>query len=151
MEGILALLIILMGLAISASGAKKKKTDAGAPGPAASKARSAAQRAPGHAGASRAAQVKDAGQTQPYDGFDRDGSIDMPAREPHEHEGKPMPCPADEREAPRPRPSQLAPSPADTQPGAVQIAFSKNSMVQAVVMAEVLKRPEFKNGRRVIR
>lgn len=90
-------------------------------------------------------------QVLSFEEFERDGSIDMPAPEPHEHEGKPLPCPAEERQKPRPRPAQMAPKAAPAPNAGVQLAFSKNSLVQAVVMAEILKRPRFENGRRVIR
>ena len=82
---------------------------------------------------------------------ERDGSIRMPPREEHEHEGKPMPCPADEREAPRPRPAELAAQPAAAQPKQLQVAFTQNAVLEGVIMSEVLKRPEFRNGRRVYR
>ncbi len=82
---------------------------------------------------------------------ERDGSINMPPREAHEHEGKPMPCPADEREAPRPRPAELANQPETVRPNQLQVVFSKNAVLEGVIMSEVLKRPEFHNGRRVYR
>jgi len=82
---------------------------------------------------------------------ERDGSIDMPPMEPHEHEGKPMPCPAEERERPRPRPSQVAAQAAHATQAGLQLSFNQKNMVQAVVMAEVLQRPRFDRGRRVIR
>ena len=79
------------------------------------------------------------------------GSIELPPVEAHEHEGKPMPCPAEEREKSRPRPSQLAPKETEQKPQGLQLSFSLNSLVQAAVMSEILRRPEFRNGRRVIR
>lgn len=82
---------------------------------------------------------------------ERDGSIRMPPREAHEHEGKPMPCPADEREAPRPRPAELAAQQEAVQPKQLQVAFTQNAVLEGVIMSEVLKRPEFRNGRRVYR
>jgi len=93
--------------------------------------------------------------TESGEGFahreEKEGSIALPPREAHEHEGKPLPCPADEREAPRPRPAQqaLTASVPAAQP-ALQLSFSQSSVLNAVIMSEVLKRPEFKNGRRVI-
>ena len=75
----------------------------------------------------------------------------MPPREAHEHEGKPMPCPADEREALRPRPAELANQPETVRPNQLQVVFSKNAVLEGVIMSEVLKRPEFRNGRRVYR
>ena len=82
---------------------------------------------------------------------ERDGSIDMPPREAHEHEGKPMPCPADERETPRPRSADLETQPVAAQPHRLEIAFSQNAVLEGVIMSEILKRPEFRDGRRVYR
>ena len=90
-------------------------------------------------------------QVVAFEDFDKDGSIEMPVHEPHEHEGKPMPCPAEEREKPRVRPSQQAPQQQAAAQPALQLNFSQDSLVQATIMAEILKRPEFRNGRRVIR
>lgn len=86
-----------------------------------------------------------------FEHAERDGSIEMPAIEAHKHEGKPLPCPAEEREQPRPRPAQLAPQrQAASRPG-MQLSFSQSSVVQAVVMSEILTRPRFESGRRMIR
>ena len=82
---------------------------------------------------------------------ERDGSIEMPPVEAHEHEGKPLPCPAEERETPRPRPAQLALLQDHGSAPGLQLTFSRNAVVQAVVMAEVLNRPRFEKGRRAIR
>ena len=86
-----------------------------------------------------------------FEQAERDGSIEMPAHEPHEHEGKPLPCPAEEREQPRPRPAQLAPKGQAAPRTALQLSFRQNNVLQAVVMSEILNRPRFENGRRVIR
>lgn len=75
------------------------------------------------------------------------GSIKMPKDEPHDHEGKPLPCPAEEREMPRAYAGKNAP----VANGKLQLSFTKDSLVQAAVMSEVLNRPRFVNGRRVIR
>lgn len=82
---------------------------------------------------------------------ERDGSIIMPPIEPHEHEGKPLPCPAQEREKPRPRPCELAREEENARKSKPAPLFTPNAMVQAVVMSEILNRPRFENGRRVIR
>ena len=82
---------------------------------------------------------------------ERDGSSEMPPVEAHEHEGKPLPCPAEERETPRPRPAQLALLQDHGSAPGLQLTFSRNAVVQAVVMAEVLNRPRFEKGRRAIR
>lgn len=82
---------------------------------------------------------------------ERDGSIHMPPREEHEHEGKPMPCPADEREAPRPRPLELAAQPVTAHSEQLKVSFTQNAVLEGVIMSEVLKRPEFRNGHRVYR
>lgn len=83
-----------------------------------------------------------------------DGSIEMAPETPHTHEGKEAPCPAEERAKPRPHPatqhqetSDLA---CDTVPGLTLNFSDSQSLVQGVIMGEVLRRPEFKNGRRVI-
>lgn len=156
MDVFMALLVIAASIAVSMSNSKKKKT-AGKQVTAklAQRSRPAVQKAPRNAGIPQAAASKPAQRDSWAKEEDRweqgGGSIEMPPMEAHEHEGKPLPCPAEERERPRPRPSQMAPT-EDRQPqGGLQLDFSKNQVVQAVVMAEILKRPEFKNGRRVIR
>ena len=158
MEGIL-LLIVLISFAISASSSKKKKaarTGVKAAHPTTKAAHPAVQRTPRNAGipkvSSETADKQQAfGDVLPYEEFEHDGSIEMPAMEAHEHEGKPMACPAEERAKPRPRPSKLAPQKPQPKRAGLQLSFNANSVVQAAVMAEVLKRPEFRNGRRVIR
>lgn len=86
--------------------------------------------------------------TSPAGTPDRAGSIAMPRREAHVHEGKPMPCPADERDRPRPRPSDMSPSQghAVVIPG-LALAFNKNTLLQGVIMSEILSRPRL--GRRM--
>ena len=83
-----------------------------------------------------------------------DGSIEMAPETPHTHEGKEAPCPAEERAKPRPHPAtqhQETPDLAcDTVPGLTLNFSNSQSLVQGVIMGEVLRRPEFKNGRRVI-
>ena len=83
-----------------------------------------------------------------------DGSIEMAPETPHTHEGKEAPCPAEERAKPRPHPAtqhQETPDLAcDTVPGLTLNFSDSQSLVQGVIMSEVLRRPEFKNGRRVI-
>lgn len=83
-----------------------------------------------------------------------DGSIEMAPETPHTHEGKEAPCPAEERAKPRPHPAtqhQETPDLAcDTVPGLTLNFSDSQSLVQGVIMGEVLRRPEFKNGRRVI-
>lgn len=83
-----------------------------------------------------------------------DGSIEMAPETPHTHEGKEAPCPAEERAKPRPHPAlqhQETPDLAcDTVPGLTLDCSNSQSLVQGVIMGEVLRRPEFKNGRRVI-
>lgn len=83
-----------------------------------------------------------------------DGSIEMASETPHTHEGKEAPCPAEERAKPRPHPAtqhQETPDLAcDTVPGLTLNFSNSQSLVQGVIMGEVLRRPEFKNGRRVI-
>lgn len=83
-----------------------------------------------------------------------DGSIEMAPETPHTHEGKEAPCPAEERAKPRPHPAtqhQETPDLAcDTVPGLALNFSDSQSLVQGVIMGEVLRRPEFKNGRRVI-
>lgn len=72
----------------------------------------------------------------------------------HEHEGKDPSCPAlnpaQHRPALRAETEQKA-APAPVQIPALNIAFDRQSVVQGVIMSEVLTRPTFKNGRRVIR
>ena len=160
MNAFLPLLIIIISFMFSASKNKNKKTRqamrrAGNPQ---QKQRPAAARAQENADIP-VAQADDAeefpqlpfaqSEMDLWDG--QDGSIEMPAIEAHTHEGKPMPCPAEEREKPRPRPSQLAPARKAAKARGLQLNFAANSVVQSVVTAEILKRPEFKNGRRVIR
>lgn len=150
MEALLPLLIFLIVFALNASNKKKSRQEA--------KQRYAAKMAKAQKPAAPKAvrekppvaavpqeQLTDFGQR------DRDGSIDMPPMEPHEHEGKPMPCPAEERELPRPRPAAQAAVQPPARPAALQLNFSRNSVVQGVVMAEVLRRPQYEHGRRVIR
>lgn len=83
-----------------------------------------------------------------------DGSIEMAPETPHTHEGKEAPCPAEERAKPRPHPAtqhQETPDLAcDTVPGLTLNFSDSQRLVQGVIMGEVLRRPEFKNGRRVI-
>ena len=83
-----------------------------------------------------------------------DGSIEMAPETPHTHEGKEAPCPAEERAKPRPHPAtqhQETPDLAcDTVPGLTLNFSDSQSLVQGVIMGEVLRRQEFKNGRRVI-
>ncbi len=83
-----------------------------------------------------------------------DGSIEMAPETPHTHEGKEALCPAEERAKPRPHPAtqhQETPDLAcDTVPGLTLNFSDSQSLVQGVIMGEVLRRPEFKNGRRVI-
>ncbi len=101
-----------------------------------------------------AAQVK-------LDTFDHDekeeswrGSIEMTPEEPHLHEGKdPTSCPATEREqdctdirqheSSNPAPNKV--------PGLVLNFSDRQSILHGVVMSEVLRRPEFINGHRIIR
>jgi hypothetical protein len=99
MEALLPLLILLIAFALNASNKKKSRQEAKqryaakmakAQKPAAPKA--VREKPP--VAAEPQEQLTDFGQS------DRDGSIDMPAPEPHEHEGKPLPCPAEERQKP---------------------------------------------------
>ena len=161
METIFVLLLMIVSFALSASKNSQKKKNAAKTAPRVPQAsrQAAVKRAPKNAGIP-AAQKQPAKKNEtpaPARKPDEDvwetggGSIEMPPAEPHEHEGKPMPCPAEEREQPRPRPARQAPAPAAAKSAGLQLYFSQNSVVQAVVMAEILKRPEFKNGRRTIR
>ena len=170
----LPLLIVIICMTISSSKNKSKKTqnkdplamEKEASNPAGKSFRKEAKRGMGNtleaSEASKASNENEPVQITfddvlSYDEFERDGSITMPPMEPHEHEGKPMPCPAEERRKPRPRPSQMADAEqrkAERKTKGtkgLQLDFGGNSMVQSVVMAEILKRPEYKNGRRVIR
>lgn len=72
----------------------------------------------------------------------------------HEHEGKDPSCPALNPEQHRPAlrtETEQKAAPAPVQIPALNIAFDRQSVVQGVIMSEVLTRPTFKNGRRVIR
>ena len=83
-----------------------------------------------------------------FEQYDRDGSIIMPPPEPHIHEGKEMPCPAEERERPRPRTVQAAETRGIAKKEGLNISFTKNSFLQAVIVSEVLKRPNhYKSSR----
>lgn len=159
MESIVALLIIIISFSLSASKNKKKRDAAAQRSAAVRKARPAAPaRAPVKQGAPLPPKQESKKAESDQEGWEafpqaerKDGSIDMPPIEPHEHEGKPMPCPAEERELPRPRPAQQA-QPVSAASGAGwSLDFSRSGVVQGVVMAEVLSRPKFENGRRVIR
>lgn len=83
-----------------------------------------------------------------------EGSIQMPSEPPHTHEGKDPSCPAQERAKPRPHPAsqhrEMPDLACDTVPGLTLDFSNSQSLVQGVIMGEVLRRPEFKNGRRVI-
>lgn len=173
MEVIFPLLIILISFAVSASKNKKNAQTAKNAGQSAARQAAARQAAARQAAARRAprnAGIPNAGRTAaqrapetksapaPTLAAEEDeawehggGSIELPPVEAHEHEGKPMPCPAEEREKPRPRPSQLAPKETEQKPQGLQLSFSQSSLVQAAVMSEILRRPQFRNGRRVIR
>lgn len=152
MEGLLPLLIIIVSFALSASNRKKKQAAAQRTPARRVPAQAAVNKAPKNAGIPKAApEPAQAPQAPVLEAMDRDGSIDMPPMEPHEHEGKPLPCPAEERELPRPRPAAQANVQMPVPPAGLQLNFSRNSVVQGVVMAEVLSRPKFDHGRRVIR
>ena len=74
------------------------------------------------------------------------GSIQTPEHVPHEHEGKPLPChPGDSDRVP------LSPEPAAAPAAKASPLFTGNDLVRSVVMSEILTRPRFENGRRVIR
>ncbi|MBQ9195805.1 MAG: hypothetical protein IJ157_01080 [Clostridia bacterium] len=160
MDAIFPLLLIIISFAISAS-KKKQKRIAGKGVPSAARtvrkkahkpyAESKTPLTPAQPAPKETAESDIFGDVLPFEDFERDGSIEMPAIEPHEHEGKPMPCPAEEREMPRQRPSQQAAMPVMVRKQGLQLNFAPDSVTQAVVMAEILKRPAFKNGRRVIR
>ena len=83
-----------------------------------------------------------------------DGSIEMAPETPHTHEGKDASCPEEERAKPRPHPAlhhqEMPDLACDTAPGLTLNFSNSQSLVQGVIMGEVLRRPEFKNGRRVI-
>lgn len=83
-----------------------------------------------------------------------DGSIEMAPETPHTHEGKDASCPEEERAKPRPHPAlhhqEMPDLACDTVPGLTLNFSNRQSLVQGVIMGEVLRRPEFKNGRRVI-
>ena len=158
MDAFFALLMIVIGIVSVVSKSKQQKN--------ASKVRqdlrkAQAARANGRPAAAKTAQktpaaASPAKRAEPQVSDDawaeiRDGSIEMPAIEPHEHEGKIQECPAVERQQPRPRPAKMAPAEKKEPAPGLQLEFAKGGLVQAVVMAEILKRPEFRNGRRVIR
>lgn len=153
MEGLLPLLMIIIGLALSASNRRKRQAAAQRVPAKAAPAKAAAHKAPGNAGIPKAAPKPVAAPEKPKDAeiVSRDGSIVMPPMEAHEHEGKPLPCPAEERERPRPWHAAQAAAQTSARPAALRLNFSRSSVVQAVVMAEVLSRPKYENGRRVIR
>lgn len=94
----------------------------------------------------QAEQTKDSEQWQ--------GSIPYTPEPAHVHEGKAeAPCPAQQRIQPR---VAMQPDTPRAMPGnatpAISLDFANSSSVlQGVVMSEVLRRPEFVNGRRVIR
>lgn len=74
------------------------------------------------------------------------GSIQAPEHVPHEHEGKPLPChPGDSDRIP------LSPEPAAAPAAKASPLFTGDDLVRSVVMSEILTRPRFENGRRVIR
>ena len=62
--------------------------------------------------------------------------------------------PEEERAKPRPHPAlqhqEMPDLACDTVPGLTLNFSNSQSLVQGVIMGEVLRRPEFKNGRRVI-
>lgn len=148
---VLLLLIIIVSFALSASNRRRQAAAQRTPARRVP-VQAAVNKAPKNAGIPKAdpesAQVPD---EPAFETVDRDGSIDMPPMEPHEHEGKPLPCPAEERELSRPRPAAQANVQMPVRPAGLQLNFSRNSVVQGVVMAEVLSRPKFDHGRRVIR
>lgn len=148
---VLLLLIIIVSFALSASNRRRQAAAQRTPARRVP-AQAAVNKAPKNAGIPKAAPAPEqAPQAPVLEAMDRDGSIDMPPMEPHEHEGKPLPCPAEERELPRPRPAAQANVQMPVRPAGLQLNFSRNSVVQGVVMAEVLSRPKFDHGRRVIR
>lgn len=152
MEGLLPLLIIIISFALSASNRRKRQAASQRAPAKTVSAKAAVNKAPKKAGIPKTMpEPLKAQKEEPDEDSERDGSIDMPPMEPHEHEGKPMPCPAEERELPRPRPAAQTAVTAPVRPAALQLNFNRNSVVQGVVMAEVLTRPKFQNGRRVIR
>ena len=152
MNAFLPLLIIIISFMLSASKNKNKKAVRKSV-----KTRTAASPAAGPKERPETSTLADEPipmtelDVLPFETFDREGSIEMPPVEPQVHEGKPMPCPAEEREKPRPRPSQMAPEDKTVKRRELRLSFAGNSVMQSVVMAEILKRPEFKNGRRIIR
>ena len=158
MESLLPLLLIIISFAITANRKSKEAAAKRAAGSQTQKKQAPAKAAAAKAakpGAARTAAPKEGSpasrQEAPAGWEEKGGSIVMPPMEAHEHEGKPMPCPAEEREAPRPRPSQQTPGKSAPAVPGLQPSFSRNSVLQAVVMSEILKRPEFRDGRRVIR
>ena len=152
MEGLLPLLIIIISFALSASNRRKRQAASQRAPAKAVPVKAAVNKAPKKAGIPKTMpEPLKAQKEEPDEDSDRDGSIDMPPMEPHEHEGKPLPCPAEERELPRLQPDAQTAASAPVRPAALQLNFSRNSVVQAVVMAEVLRRPQYEHGRRVIR
>lgn len=84
----------------------------------------------------------------------REGSIPYTPEPDHVHEGKPdAPCPAQQRMQPRAAANADAGTArqADAAPALTLDFADSRSVVQGVIMSEVLRRPQFVNGRRVIR
>ena len=99
MEGLLPLLIIIISFALSASNRRKRQAASQRAPAKAVPVKAAVNKAPKKAGIPKTMpEPLKAQKEEPDEDSDRDGSIDMPPMEPHEHEGKPMPCPAEERE-----------------------------------------------------
>jgi hypothetical protein len=153
------LIILFVAIAIASNAKKKKSKSKSGVQPHAS-ARPASRPiekskiVPETASEDNAVQVK-------FDTFDHGekeeswrGSIEMMPEEPHVHEGKdPESCPAAEREKDRADAKHVEPTiPASNAAPGLTLNFSDGqSILQGVVMSEVLRRPEFVNGHRVIR
>ncbi len=82
------------------------------------------------------------------------GSIVIPPAEPHTHEGPDPSCPAEQYEVNRPAvraDRERRQTPAQVKVPGLSLSLDSHSLVQSVIMSEVLTRPAFRNGRRIIR
>lgn len=125
----------------------ERKATAPQPAPAAPVTKAPAAR-PAAAKKVSAKAVRPAMQVSQHieEGCGTTGSITAPEHVPHEHEGKPLPChPADSDRIPLSSEPVVAPAPKASP------LFTGDDLVRSVVMSEILTRPRFENGRRVIR
>lgn len=135
----LGLLILVFVINYAAKSKQKKQKTAK---PAAVRPQANDTRNSRTAAAKQDSTVKSASKKTPNDVI-HDGSIEMPPIGPHTHEGKEMPCPAEERELQHQVPPKTASNTRSISAASpkLELSFSRNSVLQAVIMSEILDRP----------